>query len=321
MKVGIFLKTTGPGEKEQVLLDFAKGVRAVGHDEVLIVPKYQYTNCDIAVIFGFFGKNRGNIQNFRKTVFESHGMREKHCVFIEADPLKFAGKIIAGTSNSPVMYFKIPYKSVYYGESEFFNENSPPDRWNQMCEKKQVNVLPYRKDGDHILICMNRGVQEGSRSWSTRGADITPWLFSTISKIKKETNRPILVRFHPMFKKSRIHTKVVRQVKKIDPNIKISGLNGKTSLINDCEGAWAAVVYNTSACVIPLIKGIPVFTTRNDCMAYPVANKSIEKFINKPKLYDRSQWFYDLAYCLWCKDDLRTGRYWERFRRNISYKK
>ena len=80
MKVGIFLKTTGPGEKQRVLLDFAKGVEKVKSDQLLVSSKYEYADCDIAVIFGFFGKNRGNTQNFRKTIYDTHTARKKHCI-------------------------------------------------------------------------------------------------------------------------------------------------------------------------------------------------------------------------------------------------
>tara|TARA_A100001011_G_scaffold396858_1_gene496119 strand:- start:3924 stop:4880 length:957 start_codon:yes stop_codon:yes gene_type:complete len=318
MKVGIFLKTTGPGEKQRVLLDFAKGVEKVKSDQLLVSSKYEYADCDIAVIFGFFGKNRGNTQNFRKTIYDTHTARKKHCIFIEADPLKYAGKIIAERSSSPVMYFKLPYKSVYYGDSEYFNKNCPPDRWNSMCERKKANVLPYRDKGEHILICMNRGIGEGSRSWSTKGVDTDPWLFKKISQIRKVTNRPIVVRFHPMFRKSKMKHKMSNKVLKFTKDIRVSGIDGKTSLIDDCVNAHAAVVYNTSACVIPLIKGIPLFTDKKDCMAYPIANHNIEKFIEKPKLIDRTQWFYDLAYCLWCKEDMSNGTFWKRFRKFVS---
>ena len=216
------------------------------------------------------------------------------------------------------MYFKLPYKSVYYNKSEFFNKESKPDRWREICKRKRVEVLPYRESGDHILICMNRGIGDNSRSWSTKGVDINPWLFEKIKEIRSVTDRKIVVRFHPMFKKSSMSTKIPQKVLKSTNNISVSGLKGGNSLVDDCVNAHAAVVYNTSACVIPLIRGIPVFSDQDDCMAYPIANKNIKKFIESPKIIDREQWFYDLGYSLWCRKDMRDGTFWRRFKKFVK---
>ena len=93
-------------------------------------------------------------------------------------------------------------------------------------------------------------------------------------------------------------------VKGLSDNIQISGLSNE-DIVYDCEGAWAAVVYNTSACVIPIVKGVPIFTDRKDCIASPIANKLISR-IEEPILMDRSQWFYDLAYCMWNKQEMKS---------------
>ena len=313
MKVGIFLKTTGGSEKLQILKSFAKGVSSFG-DYAIMVPERKYVSCDIALIFGFYSKNRSALQDFRKTIFETHTSFGKKCVFIDADPLKYAGEIKAERTSSPNMYFKIPYESIYYDKSKFFNKKCPPDRWNLICKKKKLNVLPYRKDGDHILICMNRGISKDSKSWATKGVDTIPWLFKIIKKIRRSSNRPIRVRFHPLSTKEVLSSGVHKQIIKLDKDISISGIKRGSTLEGDCEGAWAAVVYNTSASVIPIINGIPIFTEKKDCLTYDISNHNIEKFINKPKCFDREQWLNDLAYSLWCEKELRGGIYWKRLR-------
>ena len=313
MKIGIFLKTTSGADKESVLRDFATGIQKHG-DKVTIYKGRNYEECDIAVIFGFFGQNRGPMQDFRRKVYQKHRKRNKHCIFIESDLLKMAGSIKAYNDTYPSMHYRIPFKSVYYGESEFFNKNSPPDRWNLLCERKKIDVLPYRSSGEHILICMNRGID--GRGWSTKGVDTWGWLESKIHEIRQYTDRPIRVRLHPMGKEYIRKKRRDDWVRGISKNIKISGLHSE-DIVDDCENAWAAVVYNTSACVIPIVKGVPVFTDREDCIAHEISNKHIST-IESPMLINRTQWFYDLAYCMWSREEMRSGLFWLKHKDNIK---
>jgi len=313
MKIGIFLRTTSGADKESVMLDLAKGIEKCG-DRAVIYKHRAYEDCDIAVIFGFFGQNRGILQDFRRKVYQKHTRRKKHCIFIESDLLKMAGDIKAKDDTSPSMHYRVPFKSVYFGESEFFNQNSPPDRWNLLCERKKIDVLPYRDNGNHILMCMNRGID--GRGWLTKGVDTWGWLESKISEIRRYTDRPIRVRFHPMGRDYIKKEKRNVWVKRLSHNVRISGLDNE-DIVDDCENAWASVVYNTSASVIPIVKGIPVFTDREDCIAHSIANTSISDIAN-PMLIDRTQWFYDLAYCMWSKKEMKDGLFWPKYKENIK---
>ena len=313
MKIGIFLKTTSGSDKESVLKHFAKGIKKHG-DKVIICNQRKYEDCDIAVIFGFFGQNRGAMQDFRRKVYQKHTRRGKPCIFIESDLLKMAGDIKAYDDTCDSMHYRIPFGSVYFGAAQYFNESSPPDRWNLLCERKKIDVLPYRENGSHILICMNRGID--GRGWSTKGADTWGWLEKKIYEIRRYSKRPIRVRFHPMGRQYIKNEKRNLWVKNLAKNIEVSGLNNE-DIVHDCENAWAAVVYNTSACVIPVVKGIPIFTDRKDCIANPIANHSIST-IEDPKLISRTQWFYDLAYCMWNKEELSDGLFWPTYKKNIK---
>ena len=87
--------------------------------------------------------------------------------------------------------------------------------------------------------------------------------------------------------------------------------------MDDCRNAHACVVYNSSASVICILNGIPVFTNRRDCPVYPIANKDINNLEN-PILYDRRQWLYDTSYSLWTKAEMELGIPWRRIRAGIE---
>jgi hypothetical protein len=323
MKVGIFLQTTSGEAKRNIMLKFAEGVNRAG-DEAVISDKRRYQKCDIALIFGFYNPhNLGAMQAFRKEVHEQHSRRGRHCVFIDADLLRFAGKVRADTANHPAQHIRISHGSVFPSRAHYFNEKSPSDRWELLCERKQIELKPYREDGEHILICLNSSSTHG-RGWSAKGVDNIQWVRRTIKEIREHTDRPIRVRFHPNAKKDLQRNRPLSMLSNFGNITFTGGVIGDSdlilpprTLIEDCEGAWASVVHTTSACVIPLIEGIPLYTNQKDCIAYSLANRHLRK-IEEPKFYEREQWLYDLAYSCWNVDELASGMVWRRFQNRMN---
>jgi len=324
MKVGIFLGTTGGKSKLAYLHAFADGIKKYG-DIAILHEGRKYISCDIALIFGFYGKNLGDLHKTRKLIFSKHTNAGKKCIFLDADLLRFAGEIRAERADDPTQHLRVSYGSIYPGEAEYFNKNSDSKRWNLLASRKKINLRPYRKDGGHILICLNSSAKHG-RGWSTHGRDIEPWLYKTIEEIRSITNRPIRIRFHPNAKDNVKKNRPWKRLSKYG-NITFSGgISAKTrevvpstTLLQDCEGAWASVVYNTSASVIPVISGIPLFTNRKDCASYNVANHNLQN-IESPTFPDRQQWLNNLAYSLWNISEMKSGTVWARFRGNLNAK-
>jgi hypothetical protein len=58
------------------------------------------------------------------------------------------------------------------------------------------------------------------------------------------------------------------------------------------------------------IDGIPVFVADAGSMARPIANESLES-IERPRMPERRQWLYDLAYSQWTAREMARGLAWE----------
>lgn len=325
MKVCAFLQTASGEDKKQYMLDFVTGVRK--HKDLgIAIDKNKYVPCDIALIFGFYGKNLGHTQEIRRLIYEEQKKVNKFHMFLDADLLRFAGKIKAESASDPTQHLRVSYGSIFPDKARYFNDDSPSDRWDLLCKRKKIEVLPYRTDGEHILVCMNSGQE--ARGWSSKGEDTIKWLAETIREIREHTDRPIRVRFHPNEKDHIQRSWPYEKLAKLGGNITFSGgiiadsplvSQVKRDLTEDCEGAWASVVFTTSASVIPIIQGIPVFTARTDCIAHPIANHRLSE-INSPKLISREQWFNNLAYSLWNAEEMRQGVVWERFKLALNSK-
>ena len=87
---------------------------------------------------------------------------------------------------------------------------------------------------------------------------------------------------------------------------------------DDCKNAWGCAVYNTSASVIPILEGIPLFSSDRSCISYQVSNDNINSLINNPYMPDRTQWLSNIAYSIWNVKEMSDGIVWKRIRSRLN---
>lgn len=107
-----------------------------------------------------------------------------------------------------------------------------PSRW----ERLGLTPRPWRTSGEHILLCPNRFI---APQWFLMPTD---WVERTKAELRKYTERPIIVRDHPG------HWKRLPE----HPSIE---------LVKQLQGAWACVIWSSSAGVHSLLAGVPVVCT------------------------------------------------------------
>ena len=321
MNIGVFLSTTSEKfEKKKYLESFYEGINMWKKDTCFLTKSKEYVDCDIAIIFGFYGINLGDIHTTRKNIYLEHTVkRNKKCIFIDADLLKHSGKKDQ-TINTHV---RISYDSIFFDKAKHFNANSDNTRWDIIRKQKGIDLLDYRTTGDHILVCLNSNPYFG-KGWSAGKLNIYDWAKSTIQEIRQHTDMKIILRFHPNGKSEEQKVIPINDLINIGKNIFFSGgiemknrrIISNTSLQQDCQNAWACVVHNTSASVIPILYGVPVFTKNRGCPVYQIANHNLADLSN-PKLIDRTQWLNDVAYCLWSYEEIKDGTLWQRWRAHL----
>ena len=111
------------------------------------------------------------------------------------------------------------------------------------------------------------------------GDDINEWLTSTISTLRKHTDREIRIR----------------------PK------DTKYPIDIDLKDAFALVTHTSCAALDALQLGVPVFTT-GECCAKPVALQDLTK-IENPIHPEREPLFWHLAESQWNLDELKEGRW------------
>lgn len=155
-----------------------------------------------------------------------------------------------------------------------------PERWRGLG----VNLEPWRTAGGHVLIAPNR-------SFGTPGR-IMPltWAEDVRRRLAMLTKREIMIRPHP-------------------------GNNvPKRPLADDLRGAWAVVIWASSAGVHALVAGIPVICCAPAWIAKEAAGHDLAA-IENPSMPERLPVFERLA---WAQFSLREIEGGEPFRRILG---
>lgn len=271
---------------------FAEGVLESGDsictvnniDEIEIV-----SDCDVALQCCVYNKHsQSTEQQFRRAVEKSARrliVIDGGCVRSLFDTKESRGYLTVGVDGIK-------------RAAQFYNANSPPDRWNQLG----VPLAPWRTNGRHILLLGQTQLGYGTQHMATT---INKWFQKVIRKLRGMTDRPIVFRPHPD--------------EKAVPSVDVPGFlvqkRGRR-LQEDLDGAWCCVAKTTNAAVEVIVHGIPVVTDDPLCMGYPVASHDFAE-IENPSTPERAQWAYDLMYTQWNVAELRKGLPWRHLRPHL----
>jgi hypothetical protein len=293
--------TNNNPEKPLILDNFLLGVRisgdtAVAHQSMNAIP------CDVALIQGFVhehGKSAPHLQLRHNAVLLQKNNNKRSLIvdsnlFLYADP------------NNTKTYLRYSFDGVFPTTGFYFDRDIDTSRWVKISRDLNLTLKPWRTQGNHILICLQR-----HGGWSMGGLSVQAWLDQTIIQIRQYSRkRPILVRTHPGDKK-------IKSILKI--NHKNVHLSTNERLVDDLRNAWATVVYNSSPSVASIIEGIPAFVTDTSpqhSQTYEVANTDLSRLEN-PEMPDRQAWIEKVSMCHWNFEELRSGEAWQFFKKYI----
>jgi hypothetical protein len=293
--------TNNNPEKPRILDNFLQGVKASG-DHAIAHTGMTAIPCDVALIQGFVhdhGKSAPHLQ-LRQNAVTLQKTNNKRSLIVDSNLFLYADPKNTKT------YLRYSFDGVFPTTGFYFDRDIDPARWQKISHDLGICLKPWRIQGNHILICLQR-----HGGWSMRGLSTVEWLDRTIVQIRQYSKkRPIVVRAHPGDKK-------IKSILKI--NHKNVYLSTNEKLLDDLKNAWATVVYNSSPSVASLIEGIPTFLTDpqpEHSQTYGIANTELSQ-LEDPNMLDRQAWIEKLAMCHWNFDELRSGEAWQFFKRYL----
>ena len=287
-------------EKPLILQYMVNGVNHVG-DLGICHTGMNIVDCDVALLQGFThpnGKDLPHLKLRTRVVEHQKAMGNRTLI---ADSNLF---LYAKPDNLPHNYLRYSYDGVFKNTGFYFDKDIDPNRWRKLSTDLNIQLKDYRKNGEHILIPLQR-----NGGWSMRNLPVMEWLKKTIIDIRKFSDRPIVVRGHPGDKKVPLYLQLD------EPDVTISPW--KKPIVQDLQNAWAVVTYNSSPGVVSLIEGVPVFAMDPDpnySQYHHVSNTTLKR-LEDPKMFDRQDWIEALSMCHWKFEELRSGEAWE-FMRN-----
>ena len=135
----------------------------------------------------------------------------------------------------------------------------------------------------------------------------------TMTEIQKHTDRPIVMRMHPLRQDKQKNLITAFQDYSNKKNITISTnthgagfLEGGDGLYADFANAWCVVGFNSNALTESVCEGIPTFSMCSSSMAWDCSNTDLAN-IESPAIFERQQWLNNLAYCQWREDECIAG--------------
>ena len=303
IKVASYLMGIPPGntntEKPAIIVNFIEGVWRCG-DEGTIVTDYNPIDADVAVVQGYVhpGSKQVPHLNLRKEVFEKQKRDRKRSIIVDSNLFLYVDP------RNRHKFLRYSYDGIFPNTGEYCNENPDPARWQLIQQRLGIQLKPWKKSGNEILICCQR-----DGGWSMDGQQLMPWLVRTIQYIKKFTDRPIKVRFHPGDKKVLEHKRALARFRLKDVRISHS-----ENIILDFRSAHAVLNYNSSPAVAAAIEGVPVFVLDPDrSQAADVAHHDL-KDIENIQQFDREKWIQRMAQMHWTLDELKDGTAWRHLR-------
>lgn len=286
-------------EKPMILDNFLTGVRNSGDTAIAQTSMQVVPDADVALIQGYVhehGKTAPHLV-LRRNAVEQQINNGKKALIVDSN------LFLAYDNGNVNRYLRYSFNGVFPTTGFYFDTDIDPNRWTKVSSKLGIQMKPWRTSGNHILVCLQR-----NGGWSMRGYNSVQWANDTIATLRQLTDRPIIVRGHPGDKKTRYF-----------PQHKDVFLTSNPSILQDLQGAWATVLYNSSPSVVSAIEGVPVFLTDPEpehSQSHEVSNTKIKR-INDPKLFDRDVWVQKLAMCHWNFEELASGEAWRHFRRYL----
>ncbi len=301
MRVAVIEDTANYQQYREVLESFAKGC---GGD---ITNSGNTNGYDCAVIFGSYKKERG------KSAHQGKGkIIESGIPYVQLET-QLIGRPIDTAFHTE---FRVGVNGFLWDDAKWGFEHIQSDRSKKVFERNGYDPkIEWKTSGNYILLCMQK-VGDAS----LRGQDIFSWTEDTVKMLRQHTERQIIVRPHPLYRKKSRHA----ECKKIVTDY-FNVLWQETDLEKDgfipiqqqLDNAWCTVTYTSGSGIDAVLHGVPNIACDSGSMVYDVSSKEISE-VEHPYTGSKTEWSNKIAHCQWSIDEFESGECWQHVSKSIS---
>ena len=182
------------------------------------------------------------------------------------------------------------------------------NRWEELQKQYNIDVLPQQQRGDYILFSLQLDGDSALNRLIYNAIQYKDYCCNVIQQIKQLTDRPILIRSHPLDKTVITHIKSI-----FGDTIEYSDY---TNIYQDLDRAYCMITYNSTSCVESILYGTPTITLDSSAVAHPVANNITD--IESLKEHDLTYWLQKIAFMQWQGKELTDGYVWNLLKQTIQ---
>lgn len=299
MKVGIFYSSIANIHKaphKEALMDaFKSGVKSQGDTAIdFRTTGASIPDLDAGFVLGYTLEN-----NYRKKIIDTLKNQKSKIIFVDSN--------IYSYGRSAHFYHRYSVNSVYPVDGEYLLGNDLDYSKSDIILKyHKLNLQPWRTNGTHILVLAQK-----TMSWNMLGRNGLEWVHDIVKRIRKISDRPVVIRLHPGDKKFNDKNRLELIKHYGTKNVKVSN---NENIKDDLKNAWCAVGYNSTPNCASIIQGVPVFIDDPlNSWAKDIAFEDLNQ-IDNPPTPDRADWLHKIANIHWSNDEIASGLYWKRFK-------
>jgi hypothetical protein len=259
-----------------------------------------YTECDVAVFFGSWKAREKNHHMTRSSVAGA-----SRCFVCIETPL------LNRVTDLPNTQWRTGING-FLCQSATWPENDQGFGQQRLGNLGIGEWQGWRNNADgHILLALQLPGDA-----SLRGVDVNEWAFNAIREIRKHSQRPIVVRNHPLSSGRAMadHESLARQVLMHN----ITGIKFSDGAMvpwkDDLQGAYCTVTYTSGLAIDSVLSGIPTVACDNGNFAWPFSSHYLEE-IERLTLADSNTvntWLRHLAQCQYSVEEMQSGVAWSR---------
>lgn len=240
-----------------------------------VIRKYEYEYSgiegDIAVFYGLEGRLRRIFRDYQESA---------RAAYIDLGYWK---------RKQPKARFDGYHKIVINDRhpTEYFQRRQHD---NSRSRDLDIEIKPWNPSDGHILIA---GM--GDKAAEAEGFEVEEWERWAIKKLRAVTNRSIVYRPKPSWKRAKPIAGV--------------GYSPKTTELHHAfRGCYAVFTHHSNVAVEAICAGIPAWCWKG--VALPFASQDFDQ-LKRPLMKDgREQWVNDIAWCQWNVAEMRSGLAW-----------
>ena len=154
---------------------------------------------------------------------------------------------------------------------------------------------------------------------SLRGQDIFTWTEDTVRTLRQHTQRKIIVRPHPLYRKKNRHLECKESVTEY-PNVVWQETDltqdGFVPIQQQLDNAWCTVTYTSGSGIDAVLQGVPNIACDSGSMVYDVSSKELSE-VEHPYTGDKTEWANKIAHCQWSIEEFESGECWAHVSKSI----